>query len=60
MTNKIDWQQAKCPYCREQYFYTPDYKPTTCGKFDCVFAHMHPKAVEARRKRMEGGVPMKK
>jgi len=60
MANKLDWRWARCPICNDEYPYMPSWKPATCGKFECVFAYMHPKALEARKKRMREAMPLEK
>jgi len=45
----MKWAKARCPECGEMYEYPEGgYKPKTCGKFDCVRAHLHPKLKKRR------------
>lgn len=30
------WVLSRCPVCGKQYPHKEDYKPVTCGKFDCL------------------------
>jgi len=39
---EVIWLKARCPICRKEYEYTPDYKPSTCGDFDCLHKFLHP------------------
>lgn len=36
MPNKLEWLTETCPICGKEYQYREDYKPKTCGKFDCL------------------------
>jgi len=51
MTN-IEWLHAVCPYCLEKYAYVAAYKPATCGKFKCVYKHLHKRAIDWRKEVM--------
>lgn len=33
---KKQWLRTTCPICGKEYEYLPNYKPSTCGKFDCL------------------------
>lgn len=33
---KYQWLGAICPICNKEYRYRSDYKPVTCGWFDCI------------------------
>ncbi|MCK4823824.1 hypothetical protein KA005_49175 [bacterium] len=33
---ELEWLGAICPICGDEYQYLPDYKPKTCGKFECL------------------------
>jgi len=35
---KREWLKAFCPFCGKEYEYLPDYKPKTCGMFECLYA----------------------
>jgi len=30
------WLKTNCPICGKEYEYLSDYKPKTCGKFECI------------------------
>lgn len=36
------WLKARCPICGREYKHLEEYKPKTCGAFDCLFAFLHP------------------
>jgi len=39
----FEWETATCPFCNEEYQYPKDdYKPTTCGKFNCLQRYFYP------------------
>jgi len=44
--------RKRCPECGEEFGYDSIYEPATCGKFDCVWKHLHPEVVEAKQKRL--------
>jgi len=44
--------KKKCPECGEEFSYDPIYEPATCGKFHCVWKHLHPKVAKARQARL--------
>lgn len=31
------WLTAVCPVCKRKYPYLKDYKPGTCGRFECIY-----------------------
>ena len=42
MTNKLEWEEARCPICGAKYSYIKGgYKPSTCSNFDCTYKHLH-------------------
>ena len=45
----LKWIKAICPVCGRDYPYLKDHKPSTCGRFDCIYAL----AEEALKKRGE-------
>jgi len=36
MTSKSEWTRSECPICGRGYPHKIDYKPVTCGHFDCL------------------------
>jgi hypothetical protein len=51
-SQKLIWQQARCPICGQVYSYAAiPYKPHTCGRFECVQQYLHP---ELKRNRHNG------
>ena len=30
------WVKSKCPICGKEYEHLIDYKPKTCGRFECL------------------------
>ena len=48
------WLKGQCPICGEEYQYLPDYKPMTCGKFECLSAMAMEKSIEPKKAK-EGG-----
>ena len=49
MTISIKWLKAKCPICEQEYEHTEDYKPKTCGDWDCIHKYLHPELNRIRR-----------
>ena len=42
IARKIVWLKTECPVCHETYEYPKGgYKPSTCGKFDCLYHWGH-------------------
>lgn len=35
-TAQSKWTRSKCPICKRGYPHKVDYKPVTCGKFECL------------------------
>jgi endogenous inhibitor of DNA gyrase (YacG/DUF329 family) len=33
---KKEWLKATCPVCGKEYEYRSDFKPSTCGQFECL------------------------
>jgi len=52
MTKRLEWEEARCPVCGIRYEYIKGgYKPSTCGKFDCLYKYLHsPQFKEQREK----------
>jgi len=45
---EIKWGKALCPICGRKYEYIEGgYKPSTCGKFECVYQRNHPELYKA-------------
>ena len=42
---KQEWLKARCPICDKEYEYLPEYKPATCGNFDCIYEWLHAEAL---------------
>ena len=44
MGTAVKWLKDRCPICH-MFFKYPEsnYKPSTCGKFDCIHTYLHPK-----------------
>jgi len=39
----LNWLKAVCPVCSKEYGYfacSPDEKPKTCGRFECLYAYI--------------------
>jgi len=32
----LQWLKATCPICGKEYEHLSNYKPKTCGKFECL------------------------
>ena len=43
MTANIKWLKTRCPICGREYEHPEDYKPKTCGDYDCIRKQLHPK-----------------
>ncbi len=49
MANTV-YIEAICPECGQKFRYVRcGYRPITCKRKECVFAHAHPKIKNARR-----------
>lgn len=47
-----EWIYNTCPECGQRYSYPlGQYKPATCGRFECVHRHAHPE-LKARKEVM--------
>ncbi len=45
-----EYIEATCPECDAKFKYPRcGYRPVTCNRKECVFAHAHPKIKKARR-----------
>jgi len=42
MTKKIEWLEAECPVCSQNYSYIKGGdKPSTCPKIECLYIYLH-------------------
>ena len=53
LPDKLDWMTAICPICGKKYPQLPDYKPSTCGVFECVYSIANKRLEEKEAKSNE-------